>query len=96
MNKQQETEREKEIGTIKDYSEDMYKVYFEVGEYEESALTVLMAVVGERHSDKVVSLEHGYEVELPIQCIPEVVRLLSEENIAIYQIVRRERTDSKW
>jgi len=28
-------------GTLRDYSEDMYKVYFEIGEFEQVGLNVL-------------------------------------------------------
>lgn len=83
-------------GTLRDYSEDMYKFYFEIGEYQEVGLGVLSAFVGKLHSKLILHLEFGYEVTMPIQCIPETVRLLSQENIAIYQIVRGEKTKEKW
>lgn len=31
---------------------------------------------------------HGYEVDLPMQLIPEVVRALADKNMAVYQVVR--------
>ncbi|KXI20932.1 hypothetical protein [Photobacterium sanguinicancri] len=83
-------------GTLRDYSEDMYKVYFEIGEYQEVGLGVFTAFVGERHSKHILHLEFGYEVTMPIQCVPEVVRLLNQKNIAIYQIIRGEKTKETW
>ncbi|WP_022943107.1 hypothetical protein [Psychromonas hadalis] len=83
-------------GMLRDYSEDMYKIYFEIGEYQEVGLGVLTAFVGDLHSKHILHLEFGYEVTMPIQCIPEAVRLLNQENIAIYQIVRGEKTKEKW
>ena len=85
-----------EIGTPRDYSTDMYKVYFEVGEYKNIALNVLVAFLGTDKKESIRHLAHGYEVELPMQCIPEVVHLLSEKNIAIYQIVRYAKTTNSW
>jgi hypothetical protein len=43
-----------------------------------------------------IVLAHGYETELPIQCVPDLVRLLSAENIAVYQVVRYAKTNGVW
>ncbi|MEZ8782313.1 hypothetical protein AB6D77_06645 [Vibrio splendidus] len=79
-------------GTPRDYSEDMYNVYFEVGEWEGTALSILESFVGQSPSTStstsISHLEFGYELAMPIQCVPDLVRLLTEKNIAIYQIVR--------
>ncbi|KJZ13624.1 hypothetical protein TW85_13080 [Marinomonas sp. S3726] len=75
-------------GTPRDYSDDMYKVYFEVGEWEGRALTVLTECVGEAQAKHIKHLEFGYEFVMPIQCVPDVAKLLSQKNVAIYQIVR--------
>jgi hypothetical protein len=37
-----------------------------------------------------------YEAELPIQCVPEIVKLLVAENIAVYQVVRYAKTTATW
>lgn len=63
-------------GTLRDYSAVMYKVYFEIGEHQEIGLGVLSAFVGERHSKHILHLEFGYEVAIPIQAIPEIVKRL--------------------
>ena len=41
-------------------------------------------------------LQHCYELELPIQVIPEVVRLLCANNIAVYQVMRYVKTQNTW
>tara|TARA_R100001377_G_scaffold25769_1_gene13976 strand:- start:4088 stop:4285 length:198 start_codon:yes stop_codon:yes gene_type:complete len=61
------------IGTPKDYSEDMYKIFFELGEWEGIALDILSSFVGDSHSKHILHLEFGYELAMPIQCIPEVI-----------------------
>lgn len=83
-------------GTLRDYSEDMYKVYFEIGESENIGLNVLTSFVGGYHSKYIFPLEYGYELAMPIQGIPEVVRLLNQKNIAIYQIIRGEKIEETW
>lgn len=85
----------KQNGTPRDYSEDMYQVYFEVGEWEGMALTVLTEFVGDTQAKHIKHLEFGYELAMPIQCVPDVVRLLDQKNIAIYQIVRGEKLEGR-
>lgn len=85
-----------EIGTPKDYTSDMYKVYFELAEYKDIALNILKDFLGEDRENSIVTLAHGYELELPNQCIPDIVRLLCEQDIAIYQIVRYAKLDKEW
>ncbi|WXT99515.1 MAG: hypothetical protein Ctma_0214 [Catillopecten margaritatus gill symbiont] len=85
-----------EIGTPRDYTSDVYKVYFEVGEHNNMALEVLTWFVGKDKEKTINRLEHGYEVELSIQCVPDVVGLLTEKNIAIYQVIRYAKTGDTW
>ena len=85
-----------EIGTPLDYTSDMYKVYFEVGEHDGMVLKTLTEYLGEEKASDITALSHGYELELPIQVIPEIVRLLSQNNIAVYQVVRYAKTNSTW
>ncbi|CAM2777080.1 hypothetical protein [Vibrio rarus] len=75
-------------GTPKDYTEALYKVYFEVGEWQGSALQVLSQLVGQTHANTIKHLEFGYELAMPIQCIPDAVKRLADNNIAVYQVVR--------
>jgi hypothetical protein len=41
-------------------------------------------------------LEHGDEIEIPIQCAPDLVRELVTEGIAVYQVVRYAKTNKRW
>jgi len=83
-------------GTPKDYSEDMYKFYFEVGEWDGQALAVIESFLGHTHSNNIINLEFGYELTMPIQCAPDLVKRLIEKNIGVYQVVRGEKTQESW
>ena len=85
-----------EIGTPLDYTSDVYRVYFEVADSTHAGKNILSAFLGQEPSEKIVTLAHGYEIELPIQCVPDVVRLLTNANIAIYQVVRYAKTNDTW
>ena len=41
-------------------------------------------------------LTHGFEMDLPIQSVPDLIRILSGESIAIYQVVRYAKVDGAW
>lgn len=41
-------------------------------------------------------LTHGFELVLPIQCVPDIGRLLTRDNIAIYQTVRYAQDEGSW
>lgn len=85
-----------EIGTPRDYTCDLYRVYFEVPDPSGIAGKIIADFVGTERADSIVALAHGYEVELPIQCVPEIVRLLAAQNIAVYQVVRYAKTNMAW
>ena len=85
-----------EIGTPRDYTSDIYKVYLEVGKTDDVILNILTDYMGVDKARNIIVLTHGYELELPIQVIPEVVSLLSKKNIAVYQVVRYAKTNSTW
>ncbi len=74
-------------GTPRDYSEDIYKVYFEVEGSERVILDILKTIVGYPYSKYILHLEFGYELGMPIQCIPELVRLLSRLKILVYLVI---------
>lgn len=87
-------------GTPGDYSNALYPVYFEVGEWQDVAretISDFLLARSREHPDfnfqpaDLRSRDHGYEVELPMQLIPEVVRALAERNVAIYQVLRLQR-----
>jgi hypothetical protein len=83
-------------GTPADYTAALYRVYFEVGEWQNIARDAirdfLLSHPGvEFQPSDLRARDHGYEVDLPMQLIPEVVRALAEHNVAIYQVLRRPR-----
>lgn len=84
-------------GTPYDYSDTFYRVYFEVGEWQNIARDAINDFMVERsrayrhwtHSpDDLHRCEHGYELDLPNQIIPELAQTLSARNLLVYQIVR--------
>lgn len=90
----------RKIGTPGEYTDDLYRVYFEVGEFEDSARNAIASALksysqGSAHFDFTPSSlrqhSHGYEVDIPMQLIPEIVRELAARNVAVYQIVRINR-----
>jgi hypothetical protein len=85
-----------EIGTPRDYSSDTYRVYFEVSDPHGTALKIITDFLGAHRTASMVVLAHGYETELPIQCVPDIVRMLSAENIAVYQVVRYAKSGGVW
>jgi hypothetical protein len=86
----------KEIGTPKDYTSDAYRCYFEVGEHENRALEIFHAYLGPKKSKSLISLTHGFEVELAIQCVPDLVRELVSADVGVYQVIRIAKTDREW
>ncbi len=83
-------------GTPRDYTEDMYRCYFEVGEHLGRAKEIISNFIGPEKAQELLTLAYGYEVEMPIQAVPDLVRLLVNSNIAVYQVVRYAKTDSVW
>ncbi|MEA3336700.1 MAG: hypothetical protein U9R25_12370, partial [Chloroflexota bacterium] len=85
-----------EIGTPKDYTDDLYLVYFEVGEYQERAKAILESYLGEDRKVSIRTLAHGYIVEIALQSTPDIVKRLVDENIAVYQVNRLAKSDGRW
>jgi hypothetical protein len=85
-----------EIGTPSDYTNDVYRFYFEVGEHNGLAEKVIKNYLGEENFSCVLELEPGYEIELPIQCVPDLTKELVTEGVGVYQIVRYEKTKNAW
>jgi len=85
-----------EIGTPKDYTDDLYLVYFEIGENKERAKAILESYLGAHLKENIQVLPHGNIVEIALQCTPEIVRRLVDENIAVYQVNRFANVDGPW
>lgn len=82
-------------GTPLDYSEDLYRFYLEIADAD-GAERVLRGFLGSRHAQRLQRFVHGFEFVVPIQCIPDLMRLLTQENIAVYQLVRQEKGEGTW
>jgi hypothetical protein len=82
-------------GTPRDYSEDLYRFYLEIADPDRVAKKILIGFLGSQNARFLVDVEHGYELCMPIQCAPEIVRLLSDK-VAVYQLVRLDRAAGKW
>ncbi|QSS98853.1 hypothetical protein IMZ31_12150 [Pontibacillus sp. ALD_SL1] len=66
-----------------DYSGERFPVYFEVADLETAYSTLeSLDFIGQ-----IETREHGYIVSITMQQIPEVVRTLAHEKIAIYAII---------
>ena len=77
-----------EIGTPRDYTDDLYRYYFEVGEIDGRAERILREYLGEARAAGLKRLTHGFELVAPLQSAPDIVRQLAQANIAVYQVVR--------
>lgn len=85
-----------EIGTPLDYTEDLYRFYFEIRDTNGVAERALKDFLGRKHAKRLHRLAHGFEMDLPIQGVPDLIRVLSGESVAIYQIVRFAKVDGTW
>ncbi len=81
-------------GTLGDYSDDLYRHFFEVPDRSDIAEGVFLEYLGREHSARLRRVENGYELLIPIQCAPELVRLLTNDDVAVYQLVRLEKSEA--
>lgn len=70
-------------GTPFDYSDDKIKVYFEVAD-KQNTRKILESL---DFIDKFEELTYGFEINIAIQQIPEIIRYLERDNIAIYAVI---------
>lgn len=66
-----------------DYSDKKFSVYFEVAD-KKSTLEVFKQIA---FINNIEHLQYGFKVNIAIQQTPEIVRYLSQENIAIYAVI---------
>jgi hypothetical protein len=85
-----------EIGTPLDYTEDLYRFYVETRDVEGTAERLIREFLGERHAKNLQRLTHGFELVMPLQCAPDLVRLLARESVAVYQVARYAKVDGDW
>ena len=57
-----------EIGTPRDYTEDLYHFYLEVPHFDGTAERLIRDFLGERHAGRLRRLTHGFEMVMPLQC----------------------------
>ena len=88
--------RAETAGTPRDYSEDLYRFYLEVEDPMGAVRAILGECLGPGPAARLSAMSHGYTFDMPIQCAPEVVRTLSQVDIAIYQLVRIGRVAGEW
>lgn len=79
------------VGSPNNYSEDLYRFYLEVVDQESTVKNNLSDFLGPAHQGSISDAIYGYEFDMPIQCTPEVVRILSFKNITIDQLIRIRR-----
>jgi hypothetical protein len=83
-------------GTPLDYSEDLYEFYVETVDLDGTAERLLKSFLGPRHGARVQRLAHGFRFAAPIQCAPDLIRLLTQANVAVYQLVRQVKVEGRW
>jgi hypothetical protein len=84
------------MGTPLDYSEAVYRFYLELADCSPATRRLIEEFLPQHHATRIVALDYGFEFEMPIQCAPDLVRLLSSRNIAIYQLVRLAKFKADW
>ena len=85
-----------DIGTPRDYSEGMYRFYLELADCSDATRRLIEAFLPPHHASRIVELDYGFELEMPVQCAPDLIRQLASQNVAIYQLVRLGRTKNQW
>ena len=80
---------DKILGTPRDYSDRRHSFYFELADPEGLPSVVLKEWLGPARFAQVVRQPHGFQIEMPIQEVPDVIRRLVTANVAIYQVARR-------
>ena len=83
-------------GTPFDYSESVYRFYLELADCHPATRSLIGEFLPQDHAARIVDLDYGFEFEMPIQCAPDLVRLLLSRNIAIYQLVRLAKSKGHW
>jgi len=85
-----------DIGTPRDYSENMYRFYLELADCSHNTRRLIEEFLPQHHAARIADLDHGFEIEMPIQCAPDLIRHLLGSNIAVYQLVRFAKTKGQW
>jgi hypothetical protein len=57
---------------------------------------LLKDFLGPLHAMHVRRVAHGFEFVAPIQCVPDLIRLLTRESSPVYQVVRQAKVEGNW
>jgi hypothetical protein len=74
----------------------MYRLYLELADCGDATRHLVEDFLPQDHAIRAAKLEYGFELEMPIQCAPDLVRYLTSKRVAIYRLVRLGRTKSCW
>jgi hypothetical protein len=85
-----------DIGTPRDYTEDLYCFYLEIPDPDRRAERLIREWLGTRHAEALQPITHGFELVMPLQCAPDLVRSLVGANVAVYQVVRFAKVAGVW
>lgn len=80
---------DKSLGTPRDYTDRRHSFYFELADPEGMPSVILKEWLGPDRFAQVVRHPFGFQIEMPIQEVPDVIRRLVNADVAIYQVVRR-------
>jgi hypothetical protein len=91
-----ESPEEPDRGTPRDYSESMYRFHVELADNGRASRQILEAFLPRHIAIRLVELDYGYEVAMPIQVAPDLVRHLVQRNVAVYQLARLGPAEGLW
>ena len=76
------------INTPYDYSDNRIWVYFELGGKKLFNEEYMLDKIDFINKEQIIDVTNGFNLFICNQHIPEVVKILRNDNLAIYQIVR--------
>lgn len=74
--------------TPRDYSDDRYRVFFELVDVDRAAWQIIADYIGHDRAGEIETQRFGYTVDVPLQAVPDIVLRLAAAHIAVYQVVR--------
>ena len=74
-----------------DYSDNRIWGYFELGGKKFLDSQYFLEKIDFINEEEIIEEEYGFNLLICNQHIPEVVRILSEDNQGVYQVVRRNK-----
>lgn len=74
--------------TPDDYGDETGLVYFEIPNASKNLALKILISMDQVEKESITEINHGFKLIICNQLIPEIVRAFSNENIAIYQVIR--------